>query len=208
MVAQLLKAREQLAAAAVTANRAKADAEQAAALYRAAGRGSEHRLLKAAMADVGVAGDKSDKVARLINEIGEQIANYINHIAPGAAPATVDAMPSGERLVSEAEERARRRDAVLRKHVRKAGDLEDGLKQSDKILDGLRALQREWRAGSGPAEAVAGQPVPAEAQQGGDRLQIDNPITAGVMAVAAIAVGLAGLSETAKRRRRRRSDED
>jgi hypothetical protein len=126
VVAQLLKARGQLAAAAVTANRAKVDAEQAAALYRAAGRGSEHRLLKAAVADVGVAGDKSDKVARLINEIGEQIAKYVNHIAPGSAPATVDAMPSGERLVDEASRaanRARRMSRRAAKNAENAGDI-------------------------------------------------------------------------------------
>ena len=63
VVAQLREARVRLAAAAVTALRAKADADHAHSCYLEAAQGSGHSPLKGAIDDISVASDKTAKYA-------------------------------------------------------------------------------------------------------------------------------------------------
>lgn len=57
VVARLYSARERLLAAAVTANHAQADANQAAVHYSEAARGSTDQSIKTAIAEVQIAGE-------------------------------------------------------------------------------------------------------------------------------------------------------
>ncbi|MEU1396968.1 hypothetical protein ABZ403_13035 [Micromonospora zamorensis] len=208
LVGQLLAVRGKLDAAAITALRARADAEQALAHLVGVQRGSTDQGLRTAVADAEVARDKSGRYARLLADAARHITGYVNTIAPGAATSGPDtaASPSGERLVEEAEGRSRKAEAFLRRHVKKADDSEDTLKQTEQsITTGLRELQKSFK-GSGSSGSTAstsanpGTPV--------DRPQLEHPVTSVIMAAGAVVVGLRGVWNMAKKRReRKRSDE-
>lgn len=208
LVAQLLAVRGTLDAAAVTALRARTDAEQALALLNDVRRGSSDRELREAATDAAVARDKSGRYARLLADAARHITAYVNTIAPGAAPSGPDdaASPSGERLIQEAEGRSRKAEAFLRRHVKKADDSEETLKQTEQsITTGLRELQKSLK-GSGST----GSTTSTSANPGtpADRPQLEHPVTSVIMAAGAVVVGLRGVWNTAKKRReRKRSDE-
>ncbi|MEU7974138.1 hypothetical protein AB0B48_19110 [Micromonospora sp. NPDC049089] len=208
LVAQLLAVREKLDATAITALRARTDAEQAVTHLTAITRGSSDRRVSAAVADAEVARDKAGRYARLLADAARHITVYVNTIAPGAASSgPVDrASPSGERLVEEAEGRSRKAEAFLRRHVRKADDSEDTLKQTEQsITTGLRELQKSFK-GSGStgstasASASPGTPV--------DRPQLEHPATSVIMAAGAVVVGLRGVWRMAKKRRERKQSDE
>ncbi|MBM0203695.1 hypothetical protein JNW90_11670 [Micromonospora sp. STR1s_5] len=208
VVAQLLAVREKLDTAAVTALRARTDAEQALAHLAGVQRGSADRGLSAAVADAKVARDKAGRYARLLAEAARHITVYVNTIAPGAASSgpVNEASPSGERLVEEAEGRSRKAEAFLRRHIRKADDSEDTLKQTEQsITTGLRELQKSFK-GSGSSgsttstSASPGTPV--------DRPQLEHPVTSVIMAAGAVVVGLRGVWNMAKKRRERKQSDE
>ncbi|MDG4768360.1 hypothetical protein O7632_30345 [Solwaraspora sp. WMMD406] len=125
MVAQLYAGRERLIAAAVTANRAQADADQAAAHYPEAAQGSDDKSIKTAISEVKIAGAKADRVAGILNDICEHIVEYVGHIAPGVAPPAGPRIDvSGERLVEEAQGAGSRADRFARRFVQKADSSE------------------------------------------------------------------------------------
>jgi hypothetical protein len=208
LVAQLLAVRGKLDAAAVTALRARTDAEVALARLIEVQRGSSDHRLRAAVADAEVARDKAGRYARLLAEAASYITAYVNTIAPGAAPTEPDdvASPSGDRLVEETEGRIRKGEAFLRRHVKKADDTEDTLKKTEQaITTGFRELQKGLKGsgssgGTTTTAADPGTPV--------DRPQLEHPVTSVIMAAGAVVVGLRGIWNMVKKHReRKRSDE-
>lgn len=209
VVARILDVRNRLAEAAVTATRVGADAGQADRQYREAARGTDHPQLQEALTDIRMASEKAAKTARLLTEAQTHLTRYLNKIAPGTAPEQdvhESEMPSGERLVSEAERRGRKADILWRKQVRNAGDTEDTLKQ---VEDGGKAVFNFFRQQpSPPGTTSTGTVAPKPDQQHG-RPQVDNPVTAVVMATGAIAVAAKSVWNYARARRaRKRNDDD
>ncbi|MFE9918622.1 hypothetical protein ACFYPG_26035 [Micromonospora sp. NPDC005553] len=208
LVAQLFAVRGKLDAAAITALRARTDAEHALALLNEVQRGSSDPQLRAAATDAAVARDKAGRYARLLAAAARHITRYVNTIAPGAASSGPDdaASPSGERLVEEAEGRSSKAEAFLRRHVKKADDSEDTLKQTEQsITTGLRELQKSLK-GSGSTGSTTS--TPANPGTPADRPQLEHPVTSVIMAAGAVVVGLRGVWNMAKKRReRKRSDE-
>ncbi|MEU5673006.1 hypothetical protein ABZ749_22130 [Micromonospora sp. NPDC047753] len=208
LVAQLFAVRGKLDAAAITALRARTDAEHALALLNEVQRGSSDPQLRAAATDAAVARDKAGRYARLLAAAARHITRYVNTIAPGAASSGPDdaASPSGERLVEEAEVRSSKAEAFLRRHVKKADDSEDTLKQTEQsITTGLRELQKSLK-GSGSTGSTTS--TPANPGTPADRPQLEHPVTSVIMAAGAVVVGLRGVWNMAKKRReRKRSDE-
>lgn len=205
LVAQLLAARDRLAEAAVTASRAQADAKEARERYSAAGQGSDHPDIDTATAEIGIAVDKSDKVARLINEVRDHLAHYINGIAPAAAiqPDSPGGLPEGKHLVIDRRLRKRRAQEFLRSEAEN-DQAKDALQEVEKILTaGARAWQKLRRDGSGPTQATTVVPRHQPAFEPRDRAEVDHPATVVVLAVGAVLVGAKGYSELSRRRRER-----
>ncbi|MGW0503607.1 hypothetical protein [Micromonospora sp. NPDC003241] len=208
LVAQLLAVQQKLDAAAVTALRARTDAEVALARLVEVQRGTNDQRLRAAVANAEVARDKAGRYARLLSEAARHITAYVNTIAPGAAPSGPNdaASPSGDRLVEETEGRSRKGEAFLRRHIKKADDTEDTLKQAEQaITTGFRELQKGLK-GSGSSGSRAstgvdpGTPI--------DRPQLEHPVTSVIMAAGAVVVGFRGVWNMVKKHReRKRSDE-
>ncbi|MEV4820738.1 hypothetical protein [Micromonospora sp. NPDC049274] len=205
VVAQLLAVRGKLDAAAVTALRARADAEQAVTHLAAVKRGSSDQRLSAAVADAEVARDKAGRYARLLADAARHITGYVNTIAPGAAasgPVGEDASPSGERLVTEAERRGRRADIAWRKQVQKADNTEDSLKDAEASAKEVFKFFKQQKEG-GTSGTTSPQPTPAHEQP-----QVDSPVTAVVMAAGALAVTAKAIWNHGKARRARKRDDD
>ncbi|MEU1585343.1 hypothetical protein [Micromonospora sp. NPDC005710] len=208
LVAQLLAVRGKLDAAAVTALRAQTDAEQALTHLTAVRKGSDDRLLRAAATDAEVARDKAGRYARLLAVAARHITAYVNTIAPGAASSEAgDAtVPSGERLVEEAEARSRKAEAFLRRHVRKADDSEDTLKQTEQaVTTGLRELQKSLKGGGSSGSTASTSTNPGTPV---DRPQLEHPATSVIMAAGAVVVGLRGVWNMVKKRRERKRFDD
>ncbi|MFV2020532.1 hypothetical protein [Micromonospora sp. LOL_023] len=185
VVARLYAARERLLAAAVTANRAQADADQAATHYAEAAQGSDDQLIKTAIAEVKIAGAKADRVAGILNDICEHIVEYVNDIAPGVAPAADPKIDvSGERLVAEAEGSGSRADRFARRFVQKSDSAEEHLQNAEKTMQtGKEILDLfKIKPGSESATTIAPESLPA------DRPAVDNPVTAVIMAAGATAL--------------------
>ncbi|MCG5460014.1 hypothetical protein PSH03_005812 [Micromonospora sp. PSH03] len=205
LVAQLLAVHGKLDTAAVTALRARTDAEQALAHLAEAQRGSADRGLNAAVADAKVARDKAGRYARLLAEAARHITGYVNTIAPGAAPtesAGDNASPGGERLLTEAERRGRRADIAWRKQVQKADNTEDSLKNAETNAKAVFKFFKQQQDGA-TSGTTSPQPTPAH-----ERPQVDNPVTAVVMAAGALAVTAKAVWNHGKARRARKRDED
>lgn len=197
VVAQLLAAHERLAAAAITANRAKADAEQASTHYTEAAQGSDHPKLKAAITAAGTAGAKSDKVARLINEARDQIAAYINHIAPGAAPtdhSPAEAFPDGQRLVDEASRAANRARRISQRSAQNAESVGDLAK---KVLEYFEAARTPSTAGTTQGPKL--EPT----VKIGRGLDADEAQAIAIVAAAALAAAMQAVGRRRERKERR-----
>ncbi|WP_433391099.1 hypothetical protein [Micromonospora sp. KLBMP9576] len=204
LVAQLLAVRGKLDAAAVTALRARTDAEQALAHLTEAQRGSSDGRLRAAVADAEVARDKAGRYARLLAEAARHLTGYVNTIAPGAAPsgpAGHDASPSGDRLVTEAERRGRRADDAWRKQVRSADNTEDSLKNAETNAREVFKFFKQQQSGA-TSGTTSQHPSPAQ-----ERPQVDNPVTAVVMAAGALAVTAKAMWKHGRARRARKRDD-
>ncbi|WP_327033755.1 hypothetical protein [Micromonospora ureilytica] len=204
VVAHLLAIRANLDSAAVTASRAQADAEQALAHLSEVRRGGNNQLLAAAAADAEVARDKAGRYARLLADAARHISAYVNVIAPGAAPIdqSVDAaVPSGERLVTEAEARGGKAEILWRRQVQRVDDTEDALKSAESGAEKFyNFLKQDNRGGSSTGTASHGPLQEAP--------QIDNPVTAMVMAAGAVAVIVKAMWDYGHTRRARRRDSD
>ncbi|WFE44572.1 hypothetical protein [Verrucosispora sp. WMMD1129] len=205
LVAQLLAVRGNLDAAAVTALRARTDAEVALARLIEVQRGSNDKRLRAAVTDAEVARDKAGRYARLLSEAARNITAYVNTIAPGAAPTEPDdvASPSGERVVTEAERRGRRADIAWRKQVQKADDTEDSLKNAEASAREVFKFFKQHGDGQGGTTSGTTSPGPTPGQ---DRPHVDNPVTAAVMAAGALAVTVKAIWNHGKARRARKRD--
>jgi hypothetical protein len=209
VVAQLLDVRDRIASSAVTAMRARADADQALAHYREASQGSDHPEMKQALADLAIAGDKAAKIGRILGEALEHFTNYLDRIAPGSPdkddklPAAD--MPTGEELVREAERRGRRADVAWRKQVQRADDMEDSLKSAE--AGGKSVLNYFKRQQDPPGSTGAGTTTasPSPAQQ---HAQVEHPLTAVIMAASALAVVTRSVWHHVRNQRLRKRDPD
>ncbi|MER5453994.1 hypothetical protein ABT008_04370 [Micromonospora sp. NPDC002389] len=208
LVAQLLAVQQKLDAAAVTALRARTDAEVALARLVEVQRGTSDQRLRAAVANAEVARDKAGRYARLLSEAARHITAYVNTIAPGAAPtgsAADSASPTGERVVTEAERRGRRADIAWRKQVKKADDIEDGLKNAETSARETFKFFKQHSDGQGGTTSGTASPEPTPAQ---DRPHVDNPVTAALMAAGALAVTVKAMWNHGKARRARKRDDN
>jgi hypothetical protein len=139
VVAQLLAVRDRLAATAVTAMRAKADAEQAYEHYAEAATGSDHPQIKEALTDIRTAAEKAARTARLLTQARARFTTYLNRIAPGSASesdVSEAEMPSGEQLLREAEQRGdseRTIGAFLRRTSRNIENIQDTGKTATEV---------------------------------------------------------------------------
>jgi hypothetical protein len=207
VVAQLLDVRARLAASAVTAIRARADADQALAHYREASRGTDHPAMKQALADLMTAIDKAAKVGRVLTDAREHLTSYLNRIAPGSSskddrPSEL-APPSGEDLVRDAERRGRRADAAWRKQVQRADDTEDSLKSAEaggKAVFNYFKRQEDPPGSTGSATTTA-SPSPIQ-----HHAQVEHPVTAVIMAAGALAVATKSVWHHVRNRRKRKRD--
>ena len=93
--------------------------------------------------------DEARTAGRLISAASGHLARYANVIAPGSmAGPSGHTMPSGERLVSEAESRGSKAEAFIRRHVKKADGTEENMQNAENaVTAGVRHLfpaGKEW----------------------------------------------------------------
>ncbi|AVT35753.1 hypothetical protein [Plantactinospora sp. BB1] len=210
VVAQLLAVLRSLDAAAVTALRAQADADQAEAHFTEVARGTNHNHIRQAVTASHTASEKAARYARLLAKANESLTTYINKIAPGSTPthqAAEAAAPSGERLAAEAESAGSRAETFLRRHVKKADDTEDALKQTEQaVTTGVKEMFGGFKGGPGttgtPGSTTPSTNAPVE------RPQLEHPVTAVIMAAGAVVVGVRAMWKTGKRHRERKRHDD
>lgn len=195
VVAQLRSAIDSLRSAAVVAQRAQADAEEALAHYSQAARGSKHPHLTGAVAESRTAAEKAGKLARLISEAARHVGAYSDAVAPGSAPIQqpIDAAtPSGDDLLTEAVDResARRNVAsFLSTMTRKAEDLQDNTQKS---VAAARKAFEIVRGPQGPSGSQqAGTTTPAVGSTVGQRLLNEAPDAAGHLVVVGLVASVA-----------------
>ncbi|MDG4785683.1 hypothetical protein O7626_07015 [Micromonospora sp. WMMD1102] len=190
VVAQLLEVRERLATTAVVAMRAKADTQVSLGHYAEATKGASRSRLEQAKTDIEIAGAKAAKVAGLLSKARDHISAYVDKIAPGSIGGKddpVDAMPSGEELVEDAERRA---DATpswasfVRKATRNADNIQDSTKTVAEVAEqGFKILRNP----SGPSGTqTTGTPTTPTAATPTARAKIDIPDTASHLLVVGI----------------------
>lgn len=208
IAAQLADAINRIDRAAVLALRAQADADQAAALYSEAATGTNHPKIRQAVTDAKEGSDKAAKVGRLLAEAANAFTDYLNTIAPGIAPARQSSPGSGltgEQLVTDAEKRSGRFEAAFRKQLRKADDAEDAIKKTE---DAGRAAYKHFKHHPpDPGSASAGSATPPQPSQP-DRPELDNPITAIVMATGVMVVAGKAAWNHAKKQHERSEEHD
>ncbi|MFG1952697.1 hypothetical protein [Micromonospora sp. NPDC048830] len=209
VVAQLNSATTQLDEIAIRAVRAQADVEQAYQRFTAAGHGSKHPDIRAAVTQSRTAMDKAGRLGKLNSDAARHLAAYVNEIAPGSAPlrdAAEPALPSGERVVTESESRGSKAEAFLRRHVKKAEETEGNLQSAEKaVTDGFRELMQQIKNRPGGATTSTSQPTPVAPAE---RPQLEHPVTSVIMAAGAVVIGLKGLSNMIKKRRERKHRDD
>jgi len=194
VVAQLLELRERLAATAVIAMRAKADAEHGHDQYADAATGTANPRLRQAKADMKIVGDKSARIARLLNKARDHVTAYVNWIAPGAVQddeSLASAMPTGEQLLADAENRASAKASVnsfLRRAVKNVENIQDSTKTVTELGEtGVKILHGPSRP-KGAQSAGATTPSSATAVS---RPKIDAPEAAAHIAVLGIITAVA-----------------
>ncbi|MEN3612319.1 hypothetical protein AAH979_22555 [Plantactinospora sp. ZYX-F-223] len=208
VVVQLHDVRQRLAAAAVTAKRAQADAEHAQGRYAEAASGTEHPHMQEALRDIRTAGEKAARIARLLTNARSHFTAYLNRIAPGSASdsdVSEAEMPSGERLLSEAERRGRKAEIIWRKQTQKAEDTESTLKQ---VEDAGKTVINYFRQQQNPPGTTATGTTAQKPPPSQERPQIDNPVTAAIMATGAIAVAAKSVLNNVRKQREKKRDDD
>jgi hypothetical protein len=204
VVAQLRDVINRIDGAAVAATHAEADIRQAQGFYAEAKQGANDPDLNNAETEVREAGDKAGKIARLLAEASTHFAAYLNTIAPGTVSLDVPSQsvaPSGEQLLDQAAERARRAERAWRKQVESADNIKDGLEKAE---SGGKAVFNYYKQLQKPPGGTADSVRPVEEPQlrpAPDPLHIDNPITAAIMAAAAVAVAAKSVWDDFRARR-------
>ncbi|MBF9127473.1 hypothetical protein I0C86_00455 [Plantactinospora sp. S1510] len=198
---------------AVTAKRAQEEAEQVRSAYVEASQGSADHLMRQAVTDSRTAADKAGKTARLLSEAAEHFTTYVNVIAPGSVPprsAAPEAMPDGERTVTEAMVRRNRATSFLDRAARRADDVKDAAAETTKAVEegtkvALRQIKGDRGASSGgPASTTTTTTHPAPSQPPPAHETV-SAITVSVLGAA--LVGRAAV-DYIKRRRNRRNQDD
>ncbi|MBF9127690.1 hypothetical protein I0C86_01570 [Plantactinospora sp. S1510] len=194
VVAQLLAVRRKLDAAAVTALRAQADADQAEAHFTEVARGTSHNDIGEAITASHTASEKAARYARLLAKANGSLTAYINKIAPGSVPthqAAETAAPSGEQLLNDTVERSNTRrniDSYLSRMARDAENIQDTAKTStEAVQQGVNIVRA---APSPPGIQQAGTGTPS-APVPTSRPKIDAPEAAGNIVVVALITGIA-----------------
>ncbi|MGW0502930.1 hypothetical protein [Micromonospora sp. NPDC003241] len=193
VIAQLKSAVDQLDALAVRATRAATDVTEANNRYVAAGRGSDHPTLRAAVAQSRIGTDKAHRLARLSSEAARSVSAYLNAIAPGSVPqaAAASGPPSGEDLVADSDRRDLTRSRVggfLNRFARKADDAQDLASESTQALTQWAKALRDTNGPAGTQSAGTGTPpTPAPSP----RQKIDGAEAAGNLVVVGLLAGVA-----------------
>ncbi|MDG4785462.1 hypothetical protein O7626_05860 [Micromonospora sp. WMMD1102] len=161
-----------------------------------------------AITDIRTASEKAARTARLLTEARARFAAYSNRIAPGSASddeVQDTEMPSDERLLDEAGRRGRKADIIWRKQMQKAEDHESTLKQ---VEDGGKAVLKYFRQQHGPSGTTSAGTAPPKPPQSQERPQIDNPVTAAIMATGAVAVAAKSVWNSVRKQREKTRDDD
>jgi hypothetical protein len=199
--------------AAVTAKRAQEEAEQVRTAYVEASKGSADQSMRKAVTDSRTAAEKAGKTARLLSEAAEHFTTYVNTIAPGsAAPrsSAPEAMPDGERTVTEAVNRRSRATSFLDRVARRADDVKDAAAETTKAVEegtkiALQQIKGDRGASSGsPASTTTTTTHPTPSQPPPAHETV-SAITVSVLGAA--LVGRAAVDYIKKRRNRRRQDD-
>ncbi|GAB3799342.1 hypothetical protein [Micromonospora zhanjiangensis] len=194
IVAQLRAAANELDSAAAATHRVGADAQQGHALLTAAGQGSDHRDIRAAVDSSQIAAAKVGKVERLLAEAANHLNAYANHIAPGSAPekqAAESAMPSGEELLQEAARRSethRGAQGFFSKMTRNIEDIQDTGKS---VTEAAENVFKVTMHKAGPSGGHSTGTTTPSVQQPDTTNKIDVPGTAGSLIVIGVVVGIA-----------------
>ncbi|GIG86635.1 hypothetical protein [Plantactinospora endophytica] len=193
VVAQLLDLRKRLAASAVTAMRANAHAEQSQRHYHEAAQGTERTQLEEAITDIQTAGEKSARIARLLDKARKHFEDYLDTIAPGSIPDhdVVDgAMPSGERVLGESEQRSDSAPGVgafMRRMSRNVESLQDAGKSATEVAQTTIKILKGPLKPPGTQCTSTAKPPPSSspAQQ-----KIDAPEAAGHLVAIGVIVSV------------------
>ncbi|BCJ59161.1 hypothetical protein [Micromonospora endophytica] len=192
VIAQLKSAMDQLDAVAVRATRAATGVAEANTRYVAAGRGSDHPTLRAAVANSRTGTDKAHRLARLSSEAARNVSAYLNAIAPGSAPqaAAASTPPSGEELVADSDRRDLARDrmrGVLHRAARKADELQERAAEAVDSSHKLIKLLKDPKGPSGTQSTGTGTPVVSSPAP---RPKIDGAEAAGNLVVVGLLAGM------------------
>jgi hypothetical protein len=194
VVAQLRAVLESLDAAAVTALRAQADADQAEAHFREAATGTDHSKIREAITASHTASQKTARYARLLAKANESLTTYLNTIAPGSVPthrAADSGTPTGEQILTDTVERSNARrsiDSYLSRMTRDVENLQDNAKTSTEAVQHAVNIVRKPPSPPGLQRAETGTPsVPASAP----KPKIDAPEAAGHIVVVGLITGVA-----------------
>ncbi|GIJ07898.1 hypothetical protein ACFFMR_05780 [Micromonospora andamanensis] len=193
VVAQLRSAMDQLDSLAVQATRAATDVAEANARYTAAGQGSDHPTLRAAVTGSRTGVDKAHRLARLSSEAARNVAAYLNAIAPGSMPQTSAALsgpPSGEDLTAESDRRdlgRQRMRGVLNRSVRKADELQDHAVNATDATQQMINILRGPKGSDGTHSTATGTPtIPSPTA----RPKIDSAEAAGNLVIVGLLAGV------------------
>ncbi|GAA3725473.1 hypothetical protein GCM10022225_02960 [Plantactinospora mayteni] len=201
--------------AAIGAARAQREAEQTQAAYAEVSQGTADRLMRKAVVDSRTAAEKAGKTARLLSEAAEHFTTYVNIIAPGTVPprsSAPEAIPEGERVVSDAMARRKRATGFLDRAARRADDVKDSVASATKAVEegtkiALKQIKgdRPPTGGAPSSTTTTSTPQPAPAQSPPAHEAVSALV---VTALGAALVGRAGIDYIKKRLNRRNQDGD
>ena len=140
VVAQLRAVVDATDRAAMSAHRARVDADTSSRRFAGAGRGSSNLNMRQAIAESAAAVERLSTVAVMLAEAANAFADYINHIAPGTVPTREASTgpPTGTELLSARGRRGKARH-LFEETVRSGGDVSDGGKEVTSAV--VRAVQ-------------------------------------------------------------------
>lgn len=194
VVVQLRSTIDRLDAITVQATRAASDVAEGHTRYATLGKGTDHPRLRAAVSQSRTAADKAHRLARLSSDAARNVADFLNAIAPGAAPRSREAAsgpPAGEDLLTDSDRRDLARDrarAWVTRSLRKADDLKENASSATDKTQKLIKVFTDPKGPSGTQSAGTGTPtVPASAP----RAKIDGAESAGHLVVVGLLAGVA-----------------
>ncbi|MEV4760095.1 hypothetical protein AB0J86_34035 [Micromonospora sp. NPDC049559] len=156
VIRQLLRVIGELDRAAVTAGRARDQAEQALAALTEAAQGTNDPAANQAITEARTAAEKAGKSARLFAEAAGAFAEYANVIVPGSAPtrtSTPRSLPDGQALASSTGPGGPLSSRLFRR-MTSVPNADDGLQHASKLASAIQDA-----AGKG-ATAVPRSPDP------------------------------------------------